>query len=116
MNDRHRSVILAATILVMSIAACTKHEDKVHESWVTPPEKAEVDDNTLGGTVKSALLADPDVKHLDIRVEANDGTVMLSGMADNQVQMDRVLMLTWMVDGTKKVDNRMSLRSRPAGV
>jgi hyperosmotically inducible protein len=31
---------------------------------------------------------------------------------DNQAQMDRVNMLTWMVEGIKKVDNKMSLRSR----
>jgi hyperosmotically inducible periplasmic protein len=37
---------------------------------------------------------------------------MLSGAVDNQTQMDRVNMLTWMVEGIKKVDNKMSLRSR----
>jgi hyperosmotically inducible protein len=111
MNDRLGS---AALILVaaLSVAACGKPEEKVHESWKAPPAKAVVDDSTLVSTIKSALKADPEVRHLDIRVEAQNGTVTLSGPVDNQAQMDRVNMLTWMVEGIKKVDNKMSLRSR----
>ena len=112
--DRHRLVILAVALVgALSIAGCGKSE-KVHESWVAPPTEEQVDDSTLNSTVKAALLADPEVRHLDIRVEASSGTVMLSGIADNQSQMDRVNMLTWMVDGVKKVDNKMSVRSGPA--
>lgn len=111
MNDRLGFVALIL-IAALSVAACGKSEEKVHESWKTPPEKAQVDDNTLTRIIKSALKADPEVRHLDIGVEADNGTVTLSGAVDNQAQMDRVNMLTWMVEGIKKVDNKMSLRSR----
>ena len=111
MNDRLGLVTLIL-IAALSVAACGKSEEKVHESWKTPPAKAEVDDNTLVGTITSALKADPEVRHLDVRVEADNGTVTLSGTGDNQVQIDRVNMLTWMVEGIKKVNNKMSLRSR----
>ena len=50
-----------------------------------------MDDNTLASTIKSALLADPEVRNLDVRVEAHNGEVMLSGVVDNQAQMDRVI-------------------------
>jgi hyperosmotically inducible periplasmic protein len=111
MNDRLGSAALIL-IAALSVAACGKPEEKVHESWKAPPAKAEVDDSTLVSTIKSALKADPEVRHLDIGVEAQNGTVTLSGPVDNQAQMDRVNMLTWMVEGIKKVDNKMSLRSR----
>ena len=112
MNDRHKLVIWALILMgTLSTVGCGKSEERVHESWVAPPTAEGVDDSTLNSTVKAALLADPDVRHLDVRVEAHNGEVMLSGTADNQTQMDRVNMLTWMVDGTKKVDNKMSLRS-----
>lgn len=111
MNDGLGSAALIL-IAALSVAACGKPEEKVHESWKAPPAKEEVDDSTLVSTIKSALKADPEVRHLDIGVEAQNGTITLSGPVDNQAQMDRVNMLTWMVEGIKKVDNRMSLRSR----
>jgi hyperosmotically inducible protein len=111
MNDRLGLVTLIL-IAALSVAACGKSEEKVHESWKTPAAKTEVDDNTLVSTITSALKVDPEVRNLDIQVEADNGTVTLSGAVDNQAQMDRVNMLTWMVEGIKKVDNKMSLRSR----
>jgi hyperosmotically inducible protein len=112
MNDRHKLVIWTLILIgALSTAGCGKSEERVHESWGAPPTAEGVDDSTLNSTIKAALLADPDVRHLDVRVEAHNGEVMLSGIADNQTQMDRVNMLTWMVDGIKKVDNKMSLRN-----
>ena len=110
MIDRYKFVVLAIALAgALSMASCGK-EEKVHESWKTPEPKAAVDDNTLNSSIQGALKADPDVRHLDVRVEAHNGTVMLSGFADNQAQLDRVNMLAWMVEGVKKVDNKMSLR------
>lgn len=112
MNDKYRLAVVAATLAgSLSIAGCTKPEDRVHESWVAPPAGEVVDDSTLTGTIKSSLQADPDVKGLDVKVEAHNGEVMLSGVVDNQAQMDRVVMFAWMAEGIKKVDNKMSVRS-----
>ncbi|HVW65979.1 MAG TPA: BON domain-containing protein [Nitrosospira sp.] len=118
MKGRNRSVIAAMALAVfagaISIPGCTRHEDKVHESWVTPPEKEAVDDTMLVSALREALRSDPDVKNLDIRIEAHNGEVMLSGIADNQAQIDRVAMLAWMMEGIKKVDNKMGLRNASA--
>ncbi|MDN5752802.1 MAG: BON domain-containing protein, partial [Nitrosospira sp.] len=106
MNDKWGLVALTAMLTgVVSIAGCTKPEDRVHESWVAPPAGEIIDDSTLASTIKSALLADPDVKDLDVKIEAHNGEVMLSGFVDNQAQMDRVIMFAWMAEGIKKVDN-----------
>ena len=113
MIDRYKVVVLAIALAsALSLASCGK-EEKVHESWKTPEPQAAVDDTTLNSSIQGALKAEPEVRHLDIRVEAHNGTVMLSGFADNQAQLDRVNMLAWMVEGVKKVDNKMSLRSGP---
>jgi hyperosmotically inducible protein len=121
MKGRNRSVIaaimpvvLAVLVSTIPISGCTRHEDKVHESWVTPPEKEAVDDATLVSALREALRSDPEVKNLDVRIEAHNGEVMLSGIADNQAQIDRVAMFAWMMEGIKKVDNKMGLRNAPA--
>ncbi|MEO6825599.1 MAG: BON domain-containing protein [Nitrosospira sp.] len=118
-DDKCKRVLLTATligILSLSVSGCTKPEDRVHESWVTPPAGEAVDDNTLASTIRAALLADPDVKNLDVKIEAHNGEVMLSGFVDNQAEMDRVIMFAWMAEGIKKVDNKMSLKSGGAAV
>src|SRR4051812_36044239 len=48
----------------------------------------EVDDSILTARVKAALLADVNVKSLDIAVAARKGEVQLSGFVDNQSQID----------------------------
>lgn len=60
--------------------------------------------------VKSALLADPDVKSFDLKVETNKGEVMLSGFVDNQTQMDRAIQVASGVQGVKAVSNKMGLK------
>jgi hyperosmotically inducible periplasmic protein len=118
-DDKCKRVLLTATligILFLSVSGCTKPEDRVHQSWVTPPAGEAVDDNTLASTIRAALLADPDVKNLDVKIEAHNGEVMLSGFVDNQAEMDRIIMFAWMAEGIKKVDNKMSLKSGGAAV
>lgn len=115
MNDKCKWMVFTGTLIgALIITGCTKHEDKVHESWVTPPAGPVIDDTTLAGNIQSALRGDPNVKNLDVKIEAHNGEVMLGGLVDNQTQMDRVIMLAWMAEGIKKVDNKMSLKSTGA--
>lgn len=115
MNDKCKWMAFTGTLIgALFITGCTKHEDKVHESWVTPPAGPVIDDTTLAADIQSALRGDPNVKNLDVKIEAHNGEVMLGGLVDNQTQMDRVIMLAWMAEGIKKVDNKMSLKSTGA--
>ncbi len=61
--------------------------------------------------MKSALLADAEVKGLDIKVETNKGEVQLSGFVDTQAQIDRAVSVAKGVEGVKNVDNKMSLKT-----
>jgi len=102
--------LVMALSSILSISACQKFGEGTHETWVEPPVKAAVDDNTLIATIKSSLLTDPELRGLDLRVEVHSGEIMLSGLANNQSQIDRANTLTWLVEGVKKVDNRMSTK------
>lgn len=111
MKIRYKSLVLAMALSsILSISACQKFGEGTHETWVEPPKKVVVDDATLTATVKSSLQTDPELRGLDLRVAVRSGEIMLSGLANNQSQIDRANTLTWLVEGIKKVDNRMSTK------
>ncbi|SFW23462.1 BON domain-containing protein [Nitrosovibrio sp. Nv17] len=114
MNDgcRCRKLILAMALMsAIAATGCTKPEEKVHESWITPPEGAAIDDTSLASSIHAALRADPSVSNLNVKIEASNGEILLSGYVNSQEQMDRVVMLAWMAEGARKVENKLTLGS-----
>lgn len=75
-----------------------------------------VDDSVITSTVKTALLADPAVKSLDLQVETRKGTVQLSGFVDSQSQIDQALAVTRSVAGVTEVENGVTLKGTPSTV
>jgi hyperosmotically inducible protein len=76
----------------------------------------EIDDSVVTARVKSALLADPDVKSFEIKVETRKGQVQLSGFVDTQARIDNAIALTRNVEGVKGVENGMRLKDGKATV
>ncbi|MEO7007840.1 MAG: BON domain-containing protein [Caldimonas sp.] len=70
-----------------------------------------VSDAALTTKVKSALLADPNVKGLRIDVDTHEGTVTLNGSADSAANMERAATVARSVSGVKSVDNRLSVKA-----
>lgn len=70
----------------------------------------EIDDTVVTTKVKAALLADPDISGLDLKVETRKGTVQLSGFVDNQAQIDRAVEATRKVEGVSGVESGMSVK------
>jgi len=69
-----------------------------------------LDDSVITTEVKAALLADADIKSLDITVATHKGEVQLSGFVNNQRQIDRALEITHSVEGVTQVGNQMSIK------
>jgi hyperosmotically inducible protein len=86
----------------------------------TPPTATtvgtEIDDSVVTARVKSALLADKDIKSFEIKVETHKGRVQLSGFVDTQARIDNAVALTRNVEGVKGVDNGMTLKDGKATV
>ena len=99
-----------AGLLTVFVAGCSKPSD----STGTPPPSTtvgtEIDDSVVTTRVKSALLADPDVKSFDFKVETRKGEVQLSGFVDNQSQIDHATTITRGVAGVSSIDNKLSLK------
>ncbi|NDP38394.1 MAG: BON domain-containing protein [Rhodoferax sp.] len=70
-----------------------------------------IDDSIVSASVKAALLADPDIKGFDLKVETRKGEVLLSGFVDKQTQMDIAVTVAGAVTGVKSVQNNVSLQS-----
>ena len=86
----------------------------------TPPSGTtvgtEIDDSVVTARVKSALLADPAVRGLEIKVETRKGLVLLSGFVDSQARIDNAIALTRKVEGVRDVENGMTLKEGKATV
>jgi len=66
-----------------------------------------VDDAAITAKVKAALLAANDVKGTAISVETDSGRVVLSGVVQDQAQVDRAVATARKVDGVVEVENRL---------
>lgn len=68
-----------------------------------------IDDQVILASLKSKLLADPDVSGLNINVDVMKGEVQLRGYVKSQKEIDRAVELAQLTDGVKKVDSRLIL-------
>jgi hyperosmotically inducible protein len=69
-----------------------------------------VGDAAVTGKVKSALIADPDVKALQIDVDTKNGVVTLTGSADKSANVDRAVTVAKGVEGVKSVDSKLTVK------
>lgn len=70
---------------------------------------ASVEDNLLSTQVKAALLADPEVQDNNIRVEADQGDITLTGSVQNDSQIEEALRVVREVEGVRNVQNNLKV-------
>lgn len=113
MKSSTRSLVLNSTLaglLVIFAAGCNKPADTSGTAPPTTTVGMEIDDSVLTASVKSALLADPDVKSVDFKVETRKGEVLLSRFVDSQAQIDRANAVAKGVSGVKNVLNNATIK------
>lgn len=69
----------------------------------------EIDDVALSAAVKSALVAEPDLKAGGIRVRSENGVVSLSGSVPDLGQKLKATSVASRVDGVARVENGLEL-------
>jgi hyperosmotically inducible protein len=119
MNTRIKTLVLATTtasVLAISVIGCNKPVDSVGLPVATTTVGTDIDDSVITSSVKSALLADADIKSFDFKVETRKGEVLLSGFVDNQAQVDRATAAARAVAGVKAVQNNVVLKGAPTTV
>lgn len=117
-----QGLTLACAVSIL-MAGCGERQEAARApvgSTATPPVSTtvgtEIDDSVVTARVKSALLADHDVKSFDIKVETRKGQVQLSGFVDTQARIDNAIALARTVEGVKGVENGMTLKDGKATV
>ena len=103
-------------LLAIAVGGCNKTSEKTGASPPGTTVGTVIDDTGITASVKSALVADPDVKGRDIKVETRKGEVLLSGFVDSQAQIDRATTLARNVNGVKAVDNKLAVKAADATV
>lgn len=109
----------AASVIALSAVLYGCNKPSTTTTGVPPANitvGTEIDDSVITTRVKSALLADADIKSFDFKVETRKGEVLLSGFVDSQVQLDRASAVARAVPGVKNIFNNVSLKGQPASV
>ena len=70
-----------------------------------------IDDGAITTKVKTAMVADPTLKALQINVDTKNGVVTLMGTVDSKAMKDRATEVTQGVSGVKSVDNNLTIKS-----
>jgi hyperosmotically inducible periplasmic protein len=110
------SVIFSGAALFLVSGCDSRQADTRATAPAATSVGTEIDDGVVTAKVKSALLADPDIKSFDFKVETRKGEVMLSGFVGNQAQVDRAILIARSVEGVKAVANNMNLKEGTATV
>ena len=113
MNTRDALLRTAFTAAAVLLAFGCNRQEPVPPGAPAAPQTSvgtQIDDTVVTTKVKSALLGDQEIKGLGIKVETRKGTVQLSGFADSQAQIDRVLTVARGVEGVKEVENSLTLK------
>ncbi|APW41790.1 BON domain-containing protein [Rhodoferax saidenbachensis] len=119
MNTRIGTFILSTALVgvsALTLVGCEKTTPAMAAPAAETTVGTEIDDTVITSSVKSALLADADIRSFDFKVETRKGEVLLSGFVDNQAQVDRATAATRTVSGVKNVQNNVTLRNTPTTV
>ena len=73
---------------------------------------AAVTDATITTKINAALVADDQLKALNINVDTKDGKVVLTGAAPDAGSRDRATTMAKAVEGVVDVDNRLTVQPK----
>jgi hyperosmotically inducible protein len=68
------------------------------------------DDNVISNKIKAKLIAEPEVRSLNIDVDVYLGVVTLTGVVSTKYQRDRALELSRSTEGAVKVIDNIKVR------
>jgi predicted small secreted protein len=127
MQTPKRTAVLAALVAAVALtsAGCNRTStetagqkvDRATDKMAATTERATketavvIDDAAITTKVKSAVLAEPGLKSLQINVDTKDAVVTLSGTVDTPALKDRAVQIAQSVQGVKSVTDNLSVKT-----
>ena len=127
MQAHKRTAMLAALVAAVGLTAagCNRQPadtagaklDRATDKMAAATERATketavvVDDAAITTKVKSAVLAEPGLKSLQINVDTKDAVVTLSGTVDTPELKSRAVQIAQSVQGVKSVNDNLSVKT-----
>lgn len=99
-----------AVALARSVVGVTEIENSVSLKGAPSTAGTKLDDAAVTGRVKTALLADPDIKSFDISVLTFKGVVQLTGFVNSQAQINQATQIAAATEGTSSVKNELLIK------
>lgn len=99
-----------ALAVTRSVAGVTEIENAVTLKGTSTTLGTKIDDTTVTTRVKTALLADPDIKSFDISVLTFNSEVQLTGFVNNQGQIDQAGQIARAAEGAQSVKNELMVK------
>ena len=109
--DRKGTNTTAGEKLDNTIAA-SKEESKDagnHVANATSKAGQSIDDAAITASIKSKLIADDELKAIDINVDTSKGVVTLTGAAPNAKALERATTIARSTDGVSDVKNHLTM-------
>lgn len=133
MNTEKMNWAVLAILFSFSLAACEKPNtaenagreidraaektgDKIDEASKKVGEQAAktgevLDDAAVTTKVKTAILAEPGLRVLEINVDTKANVVTLTGAVDTRASSDKAKQVAAAVSGVKQVENRLVVKT-----
>lgn len=99
-----------AVSLTRAVAGVTGVENAITLKGPPSTVGTAIDDTTVTGRVKAALLADPGIKSFDISVLTHQGEVQLTGFVNSQAQIEQAGKLAAAAEGASSVKNELMIK------
>lgn len=100
----------AAAPAPQAVVAATGAPDAAPTQVAETKGRAGPEDAATTARVKTALMADDEIKGLAIDVDTREGAVTLTGKVDRQQQVARAMDVARSVEGVREVVNRLTVK------
>ena len=87
--------------------------DRAGDKMANAADKAgdKVDDAAITTKVKTALMAEPGLRSLEINVDTRDNVVTLNGTVDSQEKKQRAMQIAQGIEGVKSVSDNLVVKA-----